>query len=176
MHRVTLYDIGAKLRLEGSTPVLINSDMSFNEKTLMSYLKEGKITITAKEYLDQLRSNPTQEILQILKIFPFEGSRSEVKSVEKVRELLSSDYGSKLKNYELDKLLQSPVEQSINALHLEVAKTTHLPNILTNAAGRISLLHGGYSIIHSLHHGDYESFALGTGEMGFSLFSQLTED
>lgn len=176
IHRVTLYDIGTKLQPEGSTPVLINSDMSLNKKKLMSYLKEGKITITAREYLDKLRSNPAQEILQIPKFFPFEGSRSEVKSTEKVRELVSSDYGSKLKNYELDKLLKSPIEQSINDLHLEVAKTTHLPNRLTNAAGRISLFHGGYSIIHSLRHGDYESFALGTGEMGFSLFSQLIED
>jgi hypothetical protein len=47
---------------------------------------------------------------------------------------------------------------------------------LTNAAGRISLKKGVYDIIHSGRYGDMESFTLGTGEIGFSLVSQLVKD
>ncbi len=139
------------------------------------------MTITAREYLDSLRNNAAdtaQVLVQTTKVIPFAGSNNEIKHAQQIQKILSSDIGNKLKSYELSNLLKSPVEQSIKALpyYLEVANTKHWPNRLTNAAGRISMAKGLYDVAHSLRYGDTKGFLLGSGEMGFSLFSQLVED
>ncbi|APR97793.1 ankyrin repeat domain-containing protein [Wolbachia endosymbiont of Folsomia candida] len=177
--RVTLYDMGAKLHAEGSAPVLINSEMSSED--LAQNLSSGKIKITAREYLENLKGNKKeviQDIVQTTSSLPFSGSINEVKDANTIQDLVLSENGQKLNSYELNKILSGRVEQSIKALpyYLEVANTKHWPNRLTNAAGRISMAKGYYDIAHSIRYGDTQGFLLGSGEIGFSLFSQLIED
>jgi hypothetical protein len=175
--RVTLYDLGTKIHLEGSTPILINADMNLSNENLSAYLNTGKISITAREYLQHLSSyTPTaQTLVQATKALPLAGSQNEVKQAQQVQELLLSN---NIRNQAIHQLLQSPVEESLKALpyYLEAAKTKTWTGRLTNAAGRISFTKGMYDIIQAARLGDNEGFSLGVGEMSFSLVSQLVED
>ncbi|WP_157956387.1 ankyrin repeat domain-containing protein [Wolbachia endosymbiont of Folsomia candida] len=174
--RVILYDMGAKLHAEGSAPILINSEMSSED--LVENLSSGKIKITAREYLENLKGNTKEIVQQKVSSLPFDGSMGEIKDAKTIKDLVLSEDGQMLDSYQLNKILKGPVEQSIKALpyYLEVANTKHWPNRLTNAAGRISMVKGYYDIAHSIRYGDTQGFLLGSGEIGFSLFSQLIED
>ncbi|APR98948.1 ankyrin repeat domain-containing protein [Wolbachia endosymbiont of Folsomia candida] len=177
--RVTLYDMGAKLHVEASAPILINSEM--NSENLAANLNSGKIKITAREYLQNLKGNKkevVQDLVQKVSTLHFDGSINEIKDTKTIQDLVLSNDGQMLDSYQLNKILKGPIEQSIKALpyYMEVANTKHWPNRLTNAAGRISMAKGFYDIAHSIRYGDTQGFLLGSGEIGFSLFSQLIED
>lgn len=181
LHRKTLYDMGAKL-YEGSVPTLIHSQME--NKDLIKNLRAGKIKITAREYLQKLKGKEGEsirEIVQATSVFSkehFEGSIAEKKNADAIRELVVSE-GQKLNSYELNKILNTLMEGSIKTIpyYLEVARARYNhPTRLVNAVGRISMFRGAHATLHALQQGDMVEVFLGSGEMSFSLFSQLIED
>ncbi|XGA08004.1 MAG: ankyrin repeat domain-containing protein [Wolbachia endosymbiont of Xenopsylla cheopis] len=180
LYRKTLYDMGAKIDLGSGVTNLINSHM--NEVKLIQDLKSGKIKLTAREYLEKLKGKSKESIQEIVKAtsdISFEGARSEIENANTIRKLVISEDGKKLNSYELNKILKAPMEGSIKTIpyYLEVAKARYQnPGRLTNAAGRISMLRGIHGTLYALQQGDVTEFALGAGEISFSMFSQLIED
>ncbi|WP_174516983.1 cytoplasmic incompatibility factor CifB [Wolbachia endosymbiont of Cardiocondyla obscurior] len=84
--RVQLYDFGTKINVKGSVPLLINADMKLNSKKFLDYLDKKEVSITAREYLDNLQnSKNVKEVVQATKAIPFEGSNREVKEAEHQR-------------------------------------------------------------------------------------------
>lgn len=84
--RVQLYDFGTKVSVEGSVPLLINADMNLNSKNFSEYLSEGRIIMTAREYLDSLKNSKNmEEVVQATRFIPFIGSKSEVEKAEQTR-------------------------------------------------------------------------------------------
>ncbi|WP_182367238.1 MULTISPECIES: cytoplasmic incompatibility factor CifB [Wolbachia] len=84
--RVQLYDFGTKINVKGSVPLLINSDMKLNSNKFLDYLDKKEVSITAREYLDNLQnSKNVKEVVQAIKAIPFEGSNREVKKAEHQR-------------------------------------------------------------------------------------------
>ncbi|WP_305879712.1 cytoplasmic incompatibility factor CifB [Wolbachia endosymbiont of Phyllotreta cruciferae] len=84
--RVQLYDFGTKINVKGSVPLLINADMKLNSKKFLDYLDKKEVSITAREYLDNLQnSKNVKEVVQATKAIPFEGSNQEVKEAEHQR-------------------------------------------------------------------------------------------
>ncbi|WP_341814525.1 hypothetical protein [Wolbachia endosymbiont (group A) of Dendrolimus pini] len=84
--RVQLYDFGTKINVKGSVPLLINADMKLNSEKFLDYLDKKEVSITAREYLDNLQnSKNVKEVVQATKAIPFEGSNREVKEAEHQR-------------------------------------------------------------------------------------------
>lgn len=89
--RVQLYDFGTEVSVEGSVPLLINTDMNLNGKNFSEYLSAGRIIMTAREYLDSLKNRgDIEEIVQATKFIPFIGSKSEVEKAEQTRKAKGS--------------------------------------------------------------------------------------
>ncbi len=81
--RVRLYDFGTKINVKGSVPLLINADMKLNSEKFLDYLDKKEVSMTAREYLDNLQnSKNVKEVVQATKAIPFEGSNREVKEAE----------------------------------------------------------------------------------------------
>ena len=90
-----------------------------------------------------------------------------------------SEDGQKLNSYELNKILKTSIEGSLKTIpyYLEIARSRYShPGRLINAAGGISLSRGIHGTLFALQQGDVLEFSLGSGEIAFSLFSQLIED
>jgi hypothetical protein len=162
---------------------LINADIDLNNAKLAEYARTKRISINAEAYLTTLQSYSDSEskrlgFAQFFKTenFNFEGSHDIVRQAHQLQSLFLSTENSQLKKYSIKQLLNSPAEPALQISTVKTETTKKWPGRLTNAAGRISMLHGGYSTIQALNHGDTTGFALGAGEMGFSLFSQLIED
>ncbi|PWU15354.1 MAG: hypothetical protein C5B45_02665, partial [Chlamydiae bacterium] len=182
LYRKTLYDIGAKV-YDGSVSLLIHSQMK--DKDVIENVKAGKIKITAREYLQKLKGKKEESIQEIVQAISsvfstedFEGSIAEKKNANAIRELVTSE-GQKLNSYELNKILSVPMEGSIKTIpyYLEVARARHNnPSRWVNAVGRISMFRGAHATLHALQQEDMVELFLGSGEMSFSLFSQLIED
>ncbi|WP_254229304.1 hypothetical protein [Wolbachia pipientis] len=86
LSRVQLYDFGTKVNVEGSVPLLINADMNLNSTNLSDYLNTGKISMTAREYIDNLKySKNVKEVTQATRSIPFIGSESEIDKAEQTR-------------------------------------------------------------------------------------------
>ena len=84
-----LYNFGTKINVEGSVALLINADMNLDSKSFSDYLSAGKISMTAREYLDNLKnSKNVEEVVQATKAIPFIGSDREVKDAEQTRKPL----------------------------------------------------------------------------------------
>ncbi|ONI58212.1 MULTISPECIES: cytoplasmic incompatibility factor CifB [Wolbachia] len=84
--RVRLYDFGTKINVKGSVPLLINADMKLNSEKFLDYLDKKEVSMTAREYLDNLQnSKNVKEVVQATKAIPFEGSNREVKEAEHKR-------------------------------------------------------------------------------------------
>ncbi|MDV6248571.1 C48 family peptidase [Wolbachia endosymbiont of Zaprionus taronus] len=81
--RVRLYDFRTKINVKGSVPLLINADMKLNSEKFLDYLDKKEVSMTAREYLDNLQnSKNVKEVVQATKAIPFEGSNREVKEAE----------------------------------------------------------------------------------------------
>ncbi|WP_254229453.1 ankyrin repeat domain-containing protein [Wolbachia pipientis] len=84
--RVQLYNFGTKVSVEGSVPLLINAGMNLNSKNFSEYLNAGKVSITAREYLENLKdSKNTKKVIQATKSIPFIGSKREIEKAEQTR-------------------------------------------------------------------------------------------
>jgi hypothetical protein len=117
--RTTLYDFGTKLYFEGFAPLLINADMNLRSENVFAYLNSGKISITARAYLETLRGcsqSTIQALVQTTQAIPFEGSRNEIKNAQAIQALVRSEPGKTLNTYALNQLLKSPIEQSLKTL------------------------------------------------------------
>ncbi|WP_375316271.1 hypothetical protein [Wolbachia endosymbiont (group A) of Colletes cunicularius] len=67
-------------------PLLINADMNLDSKSFSDYLSAGKISMTAREYLKNLKnSKNVEEVIQATKVIPFEGSKREIEGAEQTR-------------------------------------------------------------------------------------------
>jgi hypothetical protein len=54
LFRTTLCDLRSKLHLEERAPLLINEGMNLSSENVLAYLNAGKISVTAREYLQTL--------------------------------------------------------------------------------------------------------------------------
>lgn len=52
VNRVQLYDFGTKINVEGSAPLLINTDMNLSSKKIQDHQDKKEVRMTAIEYLD----------------------------------------------------------------------------------------------------------------------------
>ncbi|MBV2145799.1 MAG: hypothetical protein KTM48_03710, partial [Wolbachia endosymbiont of Pissodes strobi] len=87
VNRVQLYDFGTKINVEGSVPLLINAEMSLSSRKFQDHLDEKEVSMTAREYLDNLKnSKNVEEVVQATKVIPFIGSKREVEKAEQTRE------------------------------------------------------------------------------------------
>lgn len=86
LSRVQLYDFGTKINVEGSVPLLINSDMNLSSEKLQDHLNKKEVIMTAREYLDSLRNSKNiEEVVQATKVIPFIGSKREIEEAEQTR-------------------------------------------------------------------------------------------
>jgi hypothetical protein len=86
--------------------------MNLSSENVLAHLSVGKISVTARHYLENLRGHSQEAIqafVQTTQAIPFEGSRNEVKNAKAVQDLVLSESGKKLNTYALNQLLQSPI-------------------------------------------------------------------
>ncbi|GFR17441.1 phosphoribosylformylglycinamidine synthase subunit PurL [Trichonephila clavata] len=57
LSRVQLYDFGTKINVEGSVPLLINANMNLSSKKFQNHLDKKEVSMTAREYLDNLKNS-----------------------------------------------------------------------------------------------------------------------
>ncbi|MBA8770241.1 hypothetical protein HCR16_03840, partial [Wolbachia pipientis] len=87
LSRVQLYDFGTKINVEGGVPLLINAEMNLNSKKFQDQLDKKEVSMTAREYLDNLKGNKNVEkVVQATKLIPFMGSKREIEEAEQTRE------------------------------------------------------------------------------------------
>lgn len=109
--RVTLYDIGTKVNVADGVPILINAEMNLNSEKVINHLNKGELSITAREYLNNLKNGGGQEVIDA----PFIGSSREVKNAEQARKFMALSPARELTNYESNNLLKSPAVMSDNS-------------------------------------------------------------
>ncbi|GFR28392.1 uncharacterized protein TNCT_638791 [Trichonephila clavata] len=85
LSRVQLYDFGTKIHVEGSVPLLINADMNLSSKKFQDHLDKKEVSMTAREYLDNLDSKNAEKVIQATRSIPFEGSKREIEEAEQTR-------------------------------------------------------------------------------------------
>lgn len=178
LSRVELYDIGTKIQFIGETPKLINAAMDLNDERLRFYLSNNQLSLTATDTINHLRGEKVKLILRRTELIPIMGTRREVQLLKQLRQLINEDIHDQLKPAVINALLRTTPERALQTLshHLGTSSTKKWPNRLTNAAGKVAQVHSAYSILQAALLDDKIGFALGVGEMGFSLFSQLIED
>ncbi|WP_188153322.1 ankyrin repeat domain-containing protein [Wolbachia endosymbiont of Pentalonia nigronervosa] len=81
--RVQLYDFGTKINVAGGVPLLINADMNLSSKKFQDHLDKKEVSMTAREYLNNLKDSTNVE--QATKFIPFAGSKREIAEAEQVR-------------------------------------------------------------------------------------------
>ncbi|MFT4314280.1 MAG: ankyrin repeat domain-containing protein [Wolbachia pipientis] len=84
--RIQLYDFGTKINVKGSVPLLINAAMNLSSEKFQDYLDKKEVSMTAREYLDNLKNSKNME--EVTKTIPFIGSKREIKEAEQTRKPL----------------------------------------------------------------------------------------
>lgn len=81
--RIQLYDFGTKINVKGSVPLLINAAMNLSSEKFQDYLDKKEVSMTAREYLDNLKNSKNVE--EATKVIPFIGSEREIEEAEQTR-------------------------------------------------------------------------------------------
>ncbi|WP_265026337.1 hypothetical protein [Wolbachia endosymbiont (group A) of Bibio marci] len=89
LSRIQLYDFGTKIDVKGGVSLLINADMNLSSKKFQDLIDKKEISMTAREYLDNLKNGKNvEEVVQATKVIPFIGSKREVEKAEQTRKPL----------------------------------------------------------------------------------------
>ncbi|MFT4314284.1 MAG: ankyrin repeat domain-containing protein [Wolbachia pipientis] len=81
--RVKLYNFGTKINVKGSVPLLINAAMNLSSEKFQDHLDKKEVSMTAREYLDNLKNSKNVE--EATKVIPFIGSEREIEEAEQTR-------------------------------------------------------------------------------------------
>ncbi|WP_143689013.1 hypothetical protein [Wolbachia endosymbiont of Nilaparvata lugens] len=110
VNRVQLYNLSTKINVEDSVPLLINAEMNLSSKKFQDHLDKKEVSMTAREYLDNLKNSKNmEEVVQATKAIPFIGSKREIEEAEQIR---------KPKRFLLEQLVKGTINSIFAAVSL----------------------------------------------------------